>query len=392
MTKLLVRLFVKDYDNIDNVKVRTAYGVLVSTVGIMCNIILFAIKLTIGLIISSISVMADAFNNLSDAASSVIGLVGAKVAGRPADKEHPFGHGRAEYIAAFIVSFIILQVGITCFKSSFQKIIKPEAVEFNVILVGILFLSVLVKLWLSIFNKKLGMKINSSVMKATAADALGDVFITSATIVSIIVGKITGLKIDGYMGTIVSVMVLIAGYNIAKETLEPLLGAAVDRELYQNITDKVESYTGIIGSHDLIIHNYGPSRIMATLHVEVPNYTTMEEAHEVIDLIERDILKEMGISIVLHMDPVEILDPYVIGIKQKVIGIVKELEPEASIHDFRIVEDDSSVKLIFDMLIPYSYDREKEVKLIENIIQNMKKINEKYECVITIDNNFIAEK
>lgn len=392
MTKLLVRLFVKDYDNTDNVKVRTAYGILVSTVGILCNIILFAIKLTIGLLISSISVMADAFNNLSDAASSVIGLVGAKVAGRPADKEHPFGHGRAEYIAAFIVSFIILQVGITCFKSSFQKIIKPEAVEFNLLLVGILFLSVLVKFWLSIFNKKLGNKINSSVMKATAADALGDVFITSATIVSIIISKITGLKIDGYMGVIVSVVVLIAGYNIAKETLEPLLGEAVDRELYQKITEKVESYTGILGSHDLIIHNYGPSRIMATLHVEVPNYTSMEEAHEVIDLIERDILREMGIFIVLHMDPVEILDQNVILVKDKVIVVVSELEPQASIHDFRIVEDDSSTKLIFDMLLPYSYNKEKEKKLIDNISTNMNDINKRYECIITIDNNFIAEK
>lgn len=392
MTKLLVRLFVKDYDNTDNVKVRTAYGILVSTVGILCNIVLFAIKLTIGLLISSISVMADAFNNLSDAASSVIGLVGAKVAGRPADKEHPFGHGRAEYIAAFIVSFIILQVGITCFKSSFQKIIKPEAVEFNLLLVGILFLSVLVKFWLSIFNKKLGNKINSSVMKATAADALGDVFITSATIVSIIVSKITGLKIDGYMGVIVSVVVLIAGYNIAKETLEPLLGEAVDRELYQKITEKVESYTGIIGSHDLIIHNYGPSRIMATLHVEVPNYTSMEEAHEVIDLIERDILREMGIFIVLHMDPVEILNPNVILVKDKVIDVVSELEPQASIHDFRVVEDDSSTKLIFDMLLPYSYNKEKEKKLIDNISTHMNDINKRYECIITIDNNFIAEK
>jgi cation diffusion facilitator family transporter len=392
MTKLLVRLFIKDYNNTDNVKVRTSYGVLVSTVGILCNITLFAIKLTIGLIISSISVMADAFNNLSDAASSVIGLVGAKVAGRPADKEHPFGHGRAEYIAAFIVSFLILQVGLTCFKSSFQKIIKPEEVGFNFLLVVILCLSVLMKLWLSIFNKKLGNKINSSVMKATAADALGDVFITSATIISIIVSKITGLKIDGYMGVIVSVMVLIAGYNIAKETLEPLLGEAVDRELYQKITEKVESYKGIIGSHDLIIHNYGPSRIMATLHVEVPNYTSMEEAHEVIDLIERDILREMGIFIVLHTDPVEILDPNVTLLKEKVIGIVSELEPQASIHDFRIVEDNKSTKLIFDMLLPYSYDKEKEKRLIESICQKMEDKNKAYECIITIDNNFIAEK
>ncbi len=392
MTELLVKLFVKDYKHTDNVKVRTAYGVLVSTIGILCNVILFAVKLTIGLIISSISVMADAFNNLSDAASSVIGLVGAKVAGRPADKEHPFGHGRAEYIAAFIVSFIILQVGLSCFKSSIDKIVNPEEVGFDWILIGILMLSVCVKIWLSIFNKKLGNKINSSVMKATAADALGDVFITSATIISIVVSKLTGLKIDGYVGVIVSVIVLFAGYKIAKETLEPLLGEAVDRELYQKITEKVESYKGIIGSHDLIIHNYGPSRTMATLHVEVPNNTSMKEAHEVIDLIERDILREMGIFIVLHMDPVEVSDPYVIEIKEKVIEIVEKLEPEASIHDFRVVENNSTTNLIFDMLLPYSYDKKMEKELVKNISINMKSLDARYECIITIDNDFIAEK
>lgn len=392
MTELLVKLFVKDYKNTANVKVRTAYSILVSMVGILCNVILFTIKLTIGLLISSISVMADAFNNLSDAASSVIGLVGAKVAGRPADKEHPFGHGRAEYISAFIVSFIVLQVGFTCLKSSIEKIIAPEEVGFNWIIVGILLISVVIKIWLSLFNRVLGGRINSSVMKATAADALGDVFITSATIISIIVSKITGLKIDGYMGLIVSIVVLIAGYKIAKETLEPLLGEAVDRELYQKITEKVDSYKGIIGSHDLIIHNYGPSRIMATLHVEVPNNTSMEEAHEVIDLIERDILREMGIFIVLHMDPVEVSDPYVIEMKGQVKGIVEGFEPEASIHDFRIVEDRLSIKLIFDMLLPYSYDNEKEQYLVENITKKIKEINTKYECIITIDNNFIAEK
>jgi len=392
MTELLVKLFVKDYKNTDDVKVRTAYGVLVSMVGVLCNVILFAVKLSIGIIISSISVMADAFNNLSDAASSVIGLVGAKVAGRPADKEHPFGHGRAEYIAAFIVSFVILQVGLSCFKSSVEKIINPEEVGFDLVIIGILLLSVFIKIWLSYFNKVLGNKINSSVMKATAADALGDVFVTSATIISIIVSKITGLKIDGYMGLVVSVVVLIAGYNIAKETLEPLLGGAVDRELYQKITEKVESYKGIIGSHDLIIHNYGPSRTMATLHVEVPNNTSMEEAHEVIDLIERDILREMGIFIVLHMDPVEVCDPNVIEIKEKVMDIVKELEPEASIHDFRLVEDDISSKVIFDMIIPYSYNKQKEKKLTENITKQINKIDSQYECIITIDKNFIAEK
>ncbi len=391
MTQLLVKLFVKDYNNTKKSKVRTAYGVLTSAVGIFCNIILFVIKIMIGLIINSISVMADAFNNLSDAASSIIGLVGVKLAERPADKEHPFGHGRFEYIAAFAVSFLILQVGLSCFKNAFTKILHPEEVGFRWILIGILGISVLIKLWLSLFNRTLGKRINSGVMKATAADALGDVMITTATILSIIIGKVTGFTVDGWTGLIVSVFVLMAGFNIARETLEPLLGEAVDRKVYEAVTVKVESYEGIIGSHDLIVHNYGPSHTMATIHAEVPNNVNLEEAHETIDRIERDVLREMGIFLVIHMDPVEVSDAKVLEKKNLVVQIAKELEPEATIHDFRIVNGENHINLIFDLVVPFSYNEKQEQELLLKIEEAIHGLDERYQTVITIENSYIAE-
>ena len=230
MTELLVRLFVKNKENIQDQGVRTSYGILSSVVGIICNLILFVVKIIVGFLINSVSVMADAFNNLSDAASSVISFIGVKLAGKPADKEHPFGHGRIEYVAALAVSFIILQVGLTLLKNSFLKVLNPESVKFNFVLIGILCLSIFIKLWLMLFNKKLGKRIKSSVMLATAADSMGDVMVTSATVVSAIIAGLTGWQIDGYMGLIVSIFVIIAGIKIAKDTLEPLLGQAVDRK------------------------------------------------------------------------------------------------------------------------------------------------------------------
>ncbi len=391
MTEFLVKKFVKDYDNTGNAKVRSAYGILSGCVGVICNIVLFLVKLTGGFLINSISVTADAFNNLSDAASSIVTLVGTKFAQKPADKEHPFGHGRSEYIAAFIVAFLVLQVGFTCFKNSFGKILKPESVVFNIAILVLLVLSVLVKLWLAIFNRGLGQKINSGVLKATGTDAFGDVLITSVTIVSIIIGRITGLRIDGWMGAIVSVVVIIAGFNIAKETLEPLLGEAIDKETYDKVTEKVESYKGILGSHDLIVHNYGPSHIMATIHVEVESKENLEGVHEIIDRIERDVLRELGIFLVIHVDPVDLEDEENLLRKQAILGVIGEIEPKASVHDFRIVEEEERIRLIFDMLIPYSYGEKQREQLLKAMEKALKELNEKYELVVTLDNSFVNE-
>mgnify|MGYP000893577460 CR=1 FL=1 len=392
MTDLLVKLFIKNYNNVENARVRSAYGILASIVGVICNLILFAIKLTVGMIINSISVMADAFNNLSDAASSIISFIGVKLAEKPADKEHPFGHGRFEYIAALAVSFLILQVGFTLFKNSFSKVLRPEAVQFNPVLIGILGISILVKVWLMLFNRKLGNRINSSVMKATAADSLGDIMVTSSTVISAVVAGITGLKIDGYIGVVVSIFVMLAGFSIAKDTLEPLLGQAVDRKLYQALTDLVESYEGIVGSHDLIIHSYGPAHRMATIHAEVPNDINFEEAHETIDRIERDVLEKMGIFLVIHMDPIEVNDTMVLEKKDMILKIIKDLEPKAEIHDFRLVNGELQINLIFDLVIPHSYTATQEQKLLGKIVEEVRKQDAKYQCVITLENSYIAEK
>lgn len=392
MTELLVKLFVKDYNSTENAKVRTNYGILSSLVGIACNVILFLTKLIIGMIINSISVMADAFNNLSDAASSIISFIGVKLAERPADKEHPFGHGRFEYISALAVAFIILQVGLQLFKSALEKVLHPEELSFNPILVGILVLSVLLKVWMSLFNRKLGKRINSTVMLATSADSRNDVIVTSATILSTLIVAFTGFNIDGYIGLLVSIFVMLSGFNIAKETLEPLLGQAIQREVYQKITNMVESYEGICGTHDLIIHNYGPTRHMATIHAEVPNNIGFEHAHETIDQIERDVLEKLDIFLVIHMDPIEVNDTTVKQTKELVLGIVKGIEDKATIHDFRIVNGEHQINLIFDLVIPYSYSKEEEQKLLSKIVEEIRQKDPRYQCIITMENSFIAEE
>ncbi len=391
MTNLLVKLFVKDHKNTEDSNVRTSYGVLVSTIGIIANILLFLAKLVIGIFIKSISVVGDAFNNLTDAGSSIISFIGVKIAARPADEEHPFGHGRAEYIASFIVSFLIIQVGFTIIKSSFSKIINPEPVLFNGITIMFLSLSVLVKIWLAYLNTKLGKRINSNVMKATAIDSLGDVVVTVTTILSIIVERLSGYYIDGWVGIIVGGFILVSGINVAKDTLMPLMGESVSKDVYKKITDKVESYDGIIGSHDLIVHNYGPSNTMATIHAEVPNDSDLEQIHEQIDLIERDVQEDLGIFILIHMDPIEVNDERILKKQDMVTEIVTRLEPESYIHDFRVVDGVKKINLIFDLVIPFSYSKEDQYALVRNITKEVRKVDYRYDCIITIKNSFVAE-
>lgn len=391
MTKLLVKLFVKDYKNTEKQEVRTSYGTLASVVGIISNVILFIVKIIIGIIIRSISVTGDAFNNLSDAASSVVGFFGVKIAGRPADKEHPFGHGRAEYIASFIVAFLIIQVGFTVIKNSISKILNPEAVLFNWTAIILLSVSVLIKLWLAYFNLKLNKHIDSMVMKATATDSFADVLVTSATILSIIIEKLTTYSVDGWMGIIVGVFVTISGISVAKETLLPLMGEAVKKDVYKKITEKVESYDGIIGSHDLIVHNYGPNNIMATIHAEIPNDADLKKAHEIIDLIERDILEDFGILLVIHMDPIEVNDIKTLEKRDMVSNIVANLETKASIHDFRVVNGEKQINLIFDLVVPHSYGVKDQQELLAKLIQKTRKVDYRYECIVSIKNSFIAE-
>ena len=392
MTEFLVNKFIKDSANIESTEVRTRYGMLASVVGIFCNVLLFSVKLAIGLILSSLAVTADAFNNLSDAASSIISFVGVKMAGKPADAEHPFGHGRIEYIAALIVSFLVIEVGFTFFKSSISKIMHPEEITFDPVPFIILILSILVKLWMAFFNNKLGKRIDSKVMLATAADSLGDVITTSATVISIVICHFTSINGDAIAGLIVSGIVIWSGVSIAKDTLEPLIGQRVPSELYQKITDMVESYEGIVGAHDLIVHNYGPNRSMATIHAEVPNDVSIEASHEIIDRIERDAKKELNILLVIHMDPVEMRDEEVLELRDKTSHIVHALDPELHFHDFRVLKENEQKNLIFDLVVPDSYTEKDANRVMHQLIALLHEMEKNVDCIITLDRSFEAPK
>ena len=391
MIQFLVRRFVKNHEDTENPDVRTAYGVLSSVVGIFCNVLLFGVKFAIGLLMRSMAVTADAFNNLSDAASSIIGFVGVKMASKPADKDHPFGHGRMEYIAALIVSFLVIEVGITFFKSSVEKIRNPEELVFSWISFVILALSVGVKLWLSFFNRILGRRIDSKVMLATATDSMGDVITTSATLISIIICRFTGANIDGIVGLIVSVVVIWSGISIARDTLEPLIGEGVDPKLYTEIKEMVESYEGIVGTHDLIVHNYGPGRSMASIHAEVPRDVDIETSHEIIDRAEREVSKKLGLFLVIHMDPVEVHDARVLAIKEKLGRVLSALDQQLTFHDFRVVFGKEQINLIFDLVVPFTYSDKEETRLGQQVMALMQEVDSRYQCAITMDRSFVAD-
>jgi len=391
MTNLLVRKFIKNYQQTYNQNVRTAYGILASVIGIICNVILFTGKMIVGLLSGSIAVVADAFNNLSDALSSVISFVGVKMANRPADKEHPFGHGRYEYIAAFIVAAIIIEVGISFVRSSWDRIMNPSEVVFNLALVGFLCVSVALKLWLALFNKKLGRTIKSTILKATSIDALGDALITTVTIISMLISGLFNINIDGYVGMLVAIAVVIAGINIAKDTIKPLLGERPNKKTYQKLTQLVESYEGIVGSHDLIVHSYGPTQNMATIHAEVPNDMDIETAHELIDRIEREVARATGIFLVIHTDPIEVSDEIVLKYRSAVFSILEKLDPNINAHDFRMVDGKHCIKLIFDLVVPFAYDVSKQESLVSEIMEAIKEYDSRCCCVITVENSFTGE-
>lgn len=392
MTEFLVRKFVKNYEQTEDPDVRTAYGLMSSVIGICCNLILFAAKLAVGLAIGSISVMADAFNNLSDAASSIVGFVGFKMAQKPADGEHPFGHGRIEYIAAFIVAFIVIQVGFSLFKTSAGKIFHPEKLSFSLISVGILVFSAAVKLWMALFNRKLGKRIHSSVMIATSADSLGDVGATSATIFSLLVFGIWEINVDGLVGLIVSALVMAAGVSIAKDTLEPLIGAPIDSEVYRRISEFVEQYEGIVGSHDLIVHNYGPNRSMASIHAEMPSNLGMEAAHKIVDQIEKDAAKILGIFLVIHVDPVKTKDRQLQMLRQAAQEVLQSLDERLSLHDFQIVEEGKDPKMVFDLVVPREYTKAMQDALKQQICQKLREQDERYSCEITAECTYCDQR
>jgi cation diffusion facilitator family transporter len=390
ISQLLVKKFVKDYQNIKNEKVRTSYGFLGGIVGIIINILLFVVKLSVGLILNSIAVTADAFNNLTDSASSLITIVGFKLSNMPADEEHPFGHGRLEYISALIVAFLVMFVGFQFVRSSFDRILNPTAVRFEIIPFILMLISIFTKIWLSRFNSFIGNTIDSAALKASSMDAFGDVIITSTVVLSLLAARFTTFPIDGYIGIGVALFILYSGYRLVKETLNPLLGESPDPELVENIKKGVLAYKHIDGVHDLIIHNYGPGKCMASIHAEVPADIHIVEIHDIIDLAEREISERLNIYLVIHMDPVNVNDKEVLDTKDELLGVLEEFPIVKSIHDFRIVGEGAHKNLIFDVVIDSSIKLapEDEEKLKDDICIGVKKSYPHYNCNITLDKDF----
>ena len=392
ISEFLTEKIIKNYENISDEKTRNTYVYFGSIVGIICNLILSIVKISVGFISGSVSVMADGFNNLSDMASSVITMVGIKLANRPADKEHPFGHGRMEYLSALIVAFMVMLVGVQFIKSSLDRIMNPVPITFELVPFILLLLSLIIKLWLSRFNKYIGEKINSSALKAASVDALGDVFTSSCVIISFVAAKFTTLPIDGYVGLIVSAAILYAGYSLVKDTISPLLGEAPDEELVKSIKEGVLSYDNIIGVHDLIIHNYGVGKCMASIHAEIPSNIDLITIHDIIDTAEREISEKLNIYLVIHMDPMCIHDDKVKAIKGDIQKILMKFNCIKSMHDFRITEGENKINIIFDVEVDaHNHDintNDKEEKLKKSIEEEIKKLNPLYNCVITIDKFF----
>lgn len=390
VAEFLIKKFIINYQNIEEEKTRNAYVYLASIVGILCNLILSIIKISVGFISGSVSITADGFNNLSDMASSIITMVGIKLANRPADKEHPFGHGRMEYLSALVVAFMVMLVGVQFVKTSFERILNPVAVSFEIIPFILLLISLLIKLWLSRFNKYMGLKINSTALKAASVDALGDVFTSSCVLISFLAAKFTALPIDGYVGLIVSAAILYAGYSLIKDTISPLLGEAPDEELVKKIKQGVLSYDNIIGVHDLIIHNYGVGKCMASIHAEIPSNIDLVTIHEIIDSAEREISQKLNIYLVIHMDPMCIHDDKINKVKGEVQEILLKYKTIKSMHDFRITEGKDKINIIFDIEVnAYEVNTpDKEEELKGKLESDIKKLNTLYNCVITIDKYF----
>lgn len=387
MTKLLVKLFIKNPDNFSDMHVRKNYGTLSSIVGIICNILLFALKYIMGTLSNSIAVVSDAFNNLSDSASCIVTLLGYKMAAKPADKGHPFGHGRMEYLTSLIIAAAILVMGLELFKNSFVKILHPEEVKFSVIVLISLLLSAGVKLWMSHFNSLLGTKINSSVMLATAKDSRNDVIATSATIISLICSTVTHFPVDGFMGVLVSAFILKAGLEIIKDTVDELLGKPADPEITKRIKQLVCCDERIIGVHDLIIHNYGPGNMIGSCHAEVRSNEDFVAAHDLIDSIEHEIHKQLKIAMTIHMDPIEVDNEQINACRQLVESTVKKIDGRLKFHDFRTVTGDTHINLIFDLVVPFEIDTPDD-ELKAQIDALLSKEDTKYYTVITFDRNY----
>ena len=384
MTYLLSKLFIKNRENVKDPKVRRAYGTMVSIVGILANLLLAAIKFFAGMISGAISITADAVNNVSDAGSQIISLISFKISAKPADRDHPFGHARIEYVASMIVSFLILHVGLDLFTESINKIISPSKTEFSLPVFIILGVSVLGKLWLFIFNRTVAKKINSSVIKATAADSLSDAASTAAVLIAALVGYFTNIQTDAYMGIIVAVLIFVAGIKILNETKNSILGSPPEQEVVDAVASLALSYPEVLGIHDMVIHNYGAGNTIASLHAEVDGSANIFDTHDVIDNLEKRLFDELGLRATVHMDPIVTDDEKVNALREVTLKTVLSIDDRLNIHDFRYVEGTTHSNLLFDVVAPFELKMSDE-ELKREISSRISRVDPTYFVVITVD-------
>lgn len=387
MTNLFKKFFIKNYENTTDPKVRTAYGTAAGILGISANALLFGFKLFAGLVSGSIAVIADAINNLSDFMTSLITLAGFRISGRPADKEHPYGHARIEYITGLIVAFVILFIGIETGRAAIDKITQGSPTDFTLITCIILAVSIIVKLCLSRVFKGLANSINSDALHAMSTDSRNDVISTLVVLICAIVGIYTNLSLDGYLGILVSLFVMYSAINLIRETINPLVGMPPDAEYIKKIEDKLMSYDGLLDIHDLIVHNYGPTKTFATVHIEVDSSVDIMESHDLADNIERDFMKEMGIILVCHLDPVIVNDPETNCLKEELSTLLKGIDERLTLHDFRIVKGITHTNVIFDVVLPF--DSKYSEEDIKNTVTEMLSAREtQYYAVIEFDRSY----
>ena len=387
---MILHLFLGENADLQAPDVRTKIGKLTGWVGIFCNLLLFAAKLVIGTLCRSVSMTADAVNNLSDASSSVVTLIGFHLAGKPADEEHPYGHHRMEYLSGLCVAAMILLIGAELVKTSVGRILHPEPVEFSLAVVLVLTGSILLKLWMTGFNRNLGKKIHSAALEATAADSRNDVIATSAVLLACVAGKLTNVMIDGWVGLAVAVFIILSGIGIAKDTIDPLLGMAPDEQLVQAMTKFLLSHEKVLGVHDLMVHDYGPGRRFASAHVEMDYREDILDAHELIDEMERKVKKNLGVELVIHYDPIVTDDEELRRIRAQVEEILHAVDPQLTIHDFRMVRGKVHTNVIFDMVVPFSMQPEQQ-KLRELVERQLKADGKQYHAIITFDTQSFNE-
>lgn len=386
LTDALIRRFVKNRGDVENDRVRYAYGRLAGASGLAANILLFAAKLAAGLLSGSLAIVADAFNNLSDAGSSIVTLVGFKLSSAPPDKEHPFGHGRMEYLSALAVAALIMVAGFELAKSAVDKILHPTPTDVTILTVVILAVSILVKLWMALFYRKIGGIIQSETLKAACADSRNDVLCTGVVLVTSLIGWGTGVAIDGYVGTAVALFVIWSGFSIVREAVSPLLGQAPDPELVRNIKDMVLSHEGIVGVHDVMVHNYGPGRCVVSLHAEVPCREDMMRSHDMIDCVEKELMAKFRVLACIHMDPVDTEDERVETLRLMVEAVLKDMDDRLDLHDFRVVFGETHTNLIFDLVVPYGYKEDQP--LGQEIERRVQKLDSRLFVVATVEHSF----